>query len=594
MLGAFREVFNPLPTQRARVGFLMICLLLLTCLFYAPVFQNDFVNWDDIQTITQNSNIRTINVETIKWMFTTLYTAHWMPLTWLSFSLDNLIYGMKPMGFHLTNLALHCMNVLIVFVLTIHLVGFIGARALDLEVEEKDRFAIKCGFLSAILFGLHPLRVESVAWATERKDVLYSFFYLLSLCVYLVRARGNGSMAWKDRHVLCLILFVCSVMSKLMAVTLPMVLLILDFWPLKRLSKGALLEKTPYFLVSLGGGALAIVASMGSAFSLANNIGLYYRMVNPIRSLFFYIVKTVFPFNLSPVYPFALRFDAEFYIEVVFSILAFILVCVTLLRWRQNRPYLIAAWFFYIVALLPVLGILQIGNQAAADRYIYMASLGISIPLSVLITRWISKSGAGWLMVSLVAAVILGLMTSKQVGIWKNSRVLWERAVQIYPDQSSFAHGNLGATYQSLGMDQEAYREFQRSIAIPPPRAMSYNGLGVLYFKAGKSSEAIQYLKYAMSLEPKYISPRLNLWLGYQRLGMKNEALEEIRRVIQIEPNVPEHQFKLGQSFMVLGDKENAKRAFTKACEMAPMNEKFQEALNSLLLNAELQGFKNR
>jgi len=572
---------NPYDDQKTRFNVSLLFIFAAIVLFYLPVLKNEFVNWDDSLVIVQNPHIRSIQWGSIQWMFTTFHNGHWMPLTWFSFTLNYVMLGPSPIAFHFTNVLLHALNAMLVFLVTVRLLHLADIKHPNVEKMGCGYFAVSCALLTAIVFGVHPLRVESVAWATERKDVLYAFFYLLGVFIYLGRSRTQRRDS--KRLAFCFALFLCAVMSKSMAMTFPAVLLLLDVWPLRRFSKTSLVEKILFFIVTLFAGIMAVIASKVGAFSTVNDVNVYYRLINPIFAIAFYIWKTWFPFNLSPIYPFSHDFDGLFYARNALALLMFLFVTWFCVKERIRRPYCGIAWMFYVVTLLPVLGMFQVGNQAAADRYTYLAGLGVILPCAVVFTLALSNRRFWMTLSVLIISIGLGCGTVKQISVWSTSQTLWEQVVRIYPYQSSFAHGNLGATYQAAGRNQEAFREFKRSIAINPPRAMSYNGLGVLLFQMGKNEEAIQYFKYANTLEPQYLSPHLNLWRGYEQMGMKKEALAEMLEIVRLEPNVPDYYFKLGLSYKVLQDISNARAAFEKAGAMDPANPQYQGKIMKLL-----------
>ena len=354
----------PFDERRKWIIFSAVFLAVTVIAFYIPLLQNNFVNWDDTEVIVQNPHIRSLGLDSLGWMLTTFLNSHWMPLTWLTFALNALMSGVHPVAFHLTNLFFHVLNTLLVFFVAIRLLKLSDFNSPKVEKIGRDSFAVATAFLTALLFGLHPLRVESVAWATERKDVLYSFFYLSAIYVYLGRDFTRGVKSKK--LWLCWTLFLLSIMSKLMAMTLPVVFLLLDIWPLHRFGnfkRTVWVEKIPFFVLSVFAGGMALLGTESQTFSMAGNVALFQRIVNPFHSLTFYIWKMAFPFNLSPLYPFDRALDGAFYLKAALAVIFVAGVSIYCFAKRATQPEWGIGWLFYIVTLLPVLGILQVGGR---------------------------------------------------------------------------------------------------------------------------------------------------------------------------------------------------------------------------------------
>ena len=366
-------------------GTLWACALLLVlavAFFYLPVLKNDFVNWDDKDTITDNLQIRRLDGNSLRWMFTTFATGNWMPLTWLSFALNYQVNGLDPRVFHATNVFFHALNTLLVFLVCLRLMKHLPEKKGGPALSNAKTFGLPISFMTALLFGLHPIHVESVAWATERKDVLYAFFYLGALWVYLGKPFSFELKGFK--HWACLGLYLLALMSKPMAITLPFIFLILDGWPLGRWGLGyakLIKEKVVFFAVALGA-VLVTMASHAKALSYAKSGVEFYWVMNSFRSLVFYLVKMAWPQGLTTYYPFPPSLSGFYLFENFCAAALVILVFYLLFHYNRKAPYLLAAWLYYVVVLLPVVGIIQTGSQAAADRYTYLSSLGFFLPLS--------------------------------------------------------------------------------------------------------------------------------------------------------------------------------------------------------------------
>ena len=540
-------------------------LVFLVGLFYLPVWGNDFVNWDDKGAILENVEIRSLNASNIKWMFTTFATGNWMPLTWLSFALDYHMGGLNPRVFHATNLLFHAINTLLVFWLCVRFLKRIPGRGDIPFSRHAGAFVLPIAFLTAVFFGLHPIHVESVAWATERKDVLYSFFYLWGIYLYLDYSKdplGKKGKLWA-----CFGLYILSMMSKPMAVTLPFVFLILDFWPLERFQRGyqvLLREKIPFFFLAFLS-VLVTMASHAKTMSYEQNGVEFYWALNAVRTPAFYLWKMIFPVGLSAYYPFPPEITPFYLIQNFLGGGLVIALSVLCFRLQKKAPYLLASWFFFLVALLPVLGFIQTGTQAAADRYTYLPSLGIFLLLSAGAARLVSHNLLRFGGVSLAAAAGLGFLTMGQIGTWKNTEVLWENVTRNYPDENSDAYARLGAAYLKSRRFDDALTAFSRAVSIPPAMGRTYHGLGTALMYKDRIPEAIQVLDYALTLDPKMTGPRLNLWNVFERQGKHGEAIQQMMEALKVEPNSAVFYNNLGVSWGFLKKNQEAWKAFDRA-----------------------------
>ncbi len=564
-----------LPAPPEKRDILWSCALFLAvavALLYLPVLKNDFVNWDDRETIMDNFHIHKIDGDSILWMLTTFATGNWMPLTWLSFALNYQINGLDPKVFHVTNFILHSLNTALVFLVCFRLMSRLPNREPGKDLSQARAFALPIAFLTALLFGFHPIHVESVAWATERKDVLYSFFYLGAVYVYL-----GGSPHWEWTGLkarVCLAFYLLSLMSKPMAVTLPLVFLIIDYYPLGRWGKGWLKlfkEKALFFLLSIGSAWLTMISHV-KALSYANKGLEYYWLLNAFRSLVFYPLKMAWPKGLTAYYPFPPHLTGFYMVENLCSMLAVILVSYLLFRYRAKAPYLWAVWLIYVAILLPVLGVVQTGSEAAADRYTYLSSLGFFLLFSCLLARLVSYHRYYFLIPTLLLAAGMTWATQNQIETWKNSQSLWEEVTQTYPEENPMAYNNLGATYIKAHRYLEALEAYSKAAAIPPPLAVSFNGLGTAYLYNNMLPDAEKTFKYSLILDPQLTLPRVNLWTLYEHQGKHAEAAEQMREALKVMPYSPEYHDNLGVSDCFLNNYEGARVEFDQAHHLAPDN----------------------
>src|SRR2546429_1353476 len=430
---------DPVPSalpQRWGSWLVPVLIALVTLAAFLPTLQNQFVNWDDHENLLDNPHYRGLGRAHLRWMWTT-HMGHWIPLTWMTFGLDYLLWGMNPVGYHLTSLLLHVTNAVVFF----FVVRRILTLALPSPAERSHALAVSAGF-AALVFAIHPLRVESVAWVTERRDVLSGLFYLLTILVYLrASERGARGQGW---YWLSVAAFVCALLSKSMVVNLPVVLLILDVYPLRRLggavgwwsepARRVYVEKIPFVLLAAAASAIAVMAqsSVHAALSLAQ-LSVPGRLADSAYGVSFYLWKMVVPLNLSPLYerPLTLNPSAMPFVLSYGLVLALTAIVLAL---RRRAPGLLAVWFAYVVVLLPVLGIFQNGPQIAADRYTYLAGLGwATLAGAGLFSCWrtLRRSRTGTpttlALAGTVTSVVVtfGILTWNQVQVWHDSERLW-------------------------------------------------------------------------------------------------------------------------------------------------------------------------
>jgi protein O-mannosyl-transferase len=559
---------------------------LLTFLFYLPLLHHDFVYWDDPAFIIQNPNIRSLNPQFFHWMWTTLDTGNWMPLSWLSLALDYRWMGLNPEIYHLTNLLFHGINTTLVFILGLRVLRIAPGQKNGSIKGPDNLWVVLTALLAAILFGLHPIHVESVAWAAERRDVLYAFFYLLALLFYLDYAQSPEMRIKKC--VACFGFFLLALMSKPMAVTLPLILLVMDLWPLARLRSPwtrIFLEKIPFLLASLLLGVITISAqSEVGAMGPVGGLPLAFRVMNAFHSVIFYLVKMAVPIHLVPFYPITHPEENTFTIANFAS--ALLVFLISFFCWRQwkKRPYWAAAWLFYLVSLSPALGILQTGLQAAGDRFTYLPSLGLFLLFAGAATKFLLKHRAVLILFFAGLTLALGAGTWFQLGLWKDSISFWESVVRIYPDVSQLAQTNLGTSYEAAGRLEDALREYDGALALPPTNPHILDLKGLLLLKENRTDEAIEAFKSAIALEPvgDPTLPYQHLWLAYQKKGIQPEALAVVESATSQYPASARLQYYLGISDWYAHQPEKSEEAFQKAFALEPNNPEYLTSLASL------------
>ncbi|HXI09833.1 MAG TPA: tetratricopeptide repeat protein, partial [Thermodesulfobacteriota bacterium] len=472
-----RKGGGPGDTPRLTVAAAALLCALASFLVYAPTLNYGFINWDDPEYVYNNPLIRSMDAGFFISILTRPYFGNWHPLTMLSYALDYRFWGLNPAGYHLTNIVFHGLNTALVLVLAVRLLRASGARWTASE-------EVLAGVVAAVFFGLHPVHAESVAWVSERKDVLSAFFFILSLLAYLKYAADP----LKRRYAAALVFFILALMSKPMAVTLPVVLLVLDFYPLRRSFSGrTVVEKLPFFALAAGASALTMWAQKG-ALAREGVLTLGARVATAVRAAGFYLYKMALPFDLAPYYPHPVSIDfftPEYIGAAVFLAAVTVFCFVTVKRHRG----LLSGWLYYLVTLLPVLGLIQVGGQAAADRYTYIPSIGVAVLLGAgvaalagrLPARGFAALGTA---LSLILAASLSYGTLRQAAIWKDSETLWTYEIGEFP-KTHVAYNNRGLARQDRGEMQGALEDFSKAISLAPELAELYNNRGAAFHIVG-------------------------------------------------------------------------------------------------------------
>jgi len=561
-----------------------LLVALFTLAAFLPALQNQFVNWDDKDNFLDNPHYRGLGWTHLRWMWTT-HLGHYIPLTWMTLGLDYLLWGMNPVGYHLTNLLLHAANAVVFFFVVRRLL----ARALPSPSEHGYALAVSSG-VAALVFAIHPLRVESVAWVTERRDVLSALFYLLTILLYLRACeRGARGRGW---YWLSVAVFGCALLSKSMVVNLPVVLLILDVYPLRRLggavgwwsepARRVYVEKIPFVLLAAAASAVALMAQLShNTMVSVVQLSALGRLALSVYGLSFYLWKTVAPVNLSPLYelpptvnPWAPPFLLSYGLVVAITALVLAL--------RRPLPGLLAAWVAYVVVLLPVLGIFQSGPQIAADRYTYLASLGWAILVSAgVLSHWRRRP---FLFTGLAACVLfgLGILTWNQVQVWRDSEKLWTHALATYP-KSSIAENNLGNVRADQSKLAEAIEHYRQALDINPEHASAHYNLGNVLAQQGKLAEASEHHRQALRLKPDYADAHNNLGNVLAQQGMLAEASEQYQRALQIRPDDADAHNNLGNALAQQGKLSEAVDHYRQALKIKPDFAKAASNLGSAL-----------
>jgi len=535
-----------------------LSLALAVAAAYGPVLGNEFTNYDDNEYLTENPRVQHgLGWETVRWAWTTGYAGNWFPLTWMSHALDWQLFGSWAGGHHATSLALHVANTLLVFGLLSGATGAVWRSA-----------------LAAALFGLHPLRVESVAWAAERKDVLSAFLWLLTLWAYGSWVRRRG--AW--RYALVAAGLGLSLAAKQMAVTLPCALVLLDVWPLRRLRTmglwGLVREKLPLVpLVATAAAVTVMVQSAGGMIADSETYPLGIRVGNAIVAYATYLWKTIWPRDLIVLYvhPGAPA-------PGTLALSALVLAVLTALAWRERerRPYLVAGWLWYVGTLVPVIGLVPIGRHAFADRYTYMPLLGIFAAVAWLLPGGRAARPVG--VAALAALLALAVRTHAQVRVWHDSVSLFAHALAVN-ERSPLAHVNLAYGLVDRGRADEAVPHFERALELEPGYAKALVGLGNVLLAAGRVDEAAARFEAAARADDRSVHALTNLGYILYKRGLFGESIPYYERALAVRPDFVPALNDLGLVYARMGRLDEARVWFARAVAVDPLH---TDSLNNL------------
>jgi tetratricopeptide (TPR) repeat protein len=551
MFAPSRPIIEKSSRQIAlRLAALVVALLVVAV--YLPALHNGFVNWDDNIYVYDNPQIRSLAPSSLMRAFTHLHLAsgNWHPLTMVSHAADYAVWGLRPVGHHLTSILLHGFNAALLVLLVARLLqtGAAG-RALS-------RWGVLvAGVVAGLLFGVHPLRVESVAWVSERKDLLSALFYLLGVHSYLHYAEADAVRTWRDRRYLTTLLcFVLALLSKPMALSFPFVLLIIDWYPLGRLARPGLrrlvVEKLPFFVLALALAAVAVLAQWASgAFRPLAEVTLGARVLVAAKATVIYLVKTVLPTGLLPFYSYPARVSLwswEFGLPLI-AVTAALAGC---LATAKKHPAFAAVLACYGIVLLPVLGIVQIGPQAMADRYTYLPSVSLVALLGAGFgALWDAGASAWWKRATLVAAglLVLGLLSCqsvRQIRVWQNGETLWSRVLRHEPWNTE-ARNNRASYRYDQGEYEKALEDYDAALGLPPllgqthaakRRSAYFNDRAITYLRLGKYAEALADEDQAIGLRPNEASYLFNRGNIYLLVGRYAEARDDLDRAIAAAP----------------------------------------------------------
>ncbi len=546
-----------MPENRiARPAVMASLLVALTLVVFGPVCGHDFTLYDDGLYVTNNRVVQAgVTAKGLSWAFTTSHASNWHPVTWVSHMLDVSLYGLNPAGHHLTSLLLHAANAALLFLVLFRMTG----------APWQSAFA-------AALFAVHPLHVESVAWVAERKDVLSTFFWMATLWAYL-RYTERPRPA---RYLLVMVLFAAGLMAKPMLVTLPVTLLLLDYWPLGRIAApgaaaAVLREKIPLFALSIASAAVTLAAQVTGASAVSlERIPAAARLSNAVVAGATYVLKTVWPASLAVYYPHPGAGQAAWKIAAAAALVIGITILVV--RRAKRSPYLATGWFWYLATLVPIIGLVQVGSQSMADRYTYVPLIGLFVAVSwgapELASAWrfrrpVLAISAGAVLCALAAA------TSVQLRYWRSDVALFSHALDV-TSGNWLAEMNLGVALDKLGRADEAIAHYREAVRIRPDYAEAHYNLGVDMARKGQAEEAIAQYRRTLEIWPDYPYAHNNLGLALEREGKTDEAVAHYRAAVRSLPTFALAHNNLGSALGSQGKFDEAMSHFREAARIAP------------------------
>ena len=529
----------------------VVCLFLLLAvvLVFGRTVGHEFVNYDDDQYVYENPRVSGgLTVDGIAWAFTAIHSSNWHPLTWLSHMLDCQLYGLHPGGHHLTNVLLHAAVVILLFLVLWRMTGFLWRSA----------------FVAAV-FAVHPLRVESVAWIAERKDVLSGLFFMLTMGAYVRYTRRPFSLG---RYLTVAVLFGLGLMAKPMLVTLPFVLLLLDYWPLGRMKPAAMeqtaaggffsfprrvfVEKLPLLALAAASCAATIFAQ-SEAVVPVDFIPMSSRIANAFVSYMAYIGKLFYPVGLAVFYPHPMN-DLPIW-KVVASILALTGISAEAFVWRRRFPYLFVGWFWYVGMMVPVIGLVQVGEHSMADRYTYLPQIGLCLSVTWGVAQLAtSRRYRHWVCGVASSLVVLVLMGSGwlQTSYWRDGETLWTHAL-AGTSNNYYAHISLGKILAWRGETDEAIVHFKKTLEIEPDLAEAHSNLAAALAKIGQIDEAIAHFQKALEIKPDNAEVQNILGTVLADRGQIDEAVAHFKKALEIKPDFDYARHNLDRALMLRG-----------------------------------------
>ena len=547
-------------------AFLGVCIAICTVAVFARVGQFGFISLDDPDYVSDNLNVSGgVRVQSVIWAFAAAHFSNWHPLTWLSHMLDCDLFGLNPGAHHLVNVLLHAANAVLLFRLFSKITG-----------------RLWCSLVVALLFALHPLHVESVAWVSERKDTLSALFWVVTILAYVRYTERPGL----NRYAVTMLLFTAGLLSKPMVVTLPFVLLLLDYWPLYRIKhlqpsgvgslqitphpfRWLILEKIPLIALSVVSSVITFLAQRHDAMVSLDVLPLNIRIANAVVSYTRYLWKMLVPLNPAVIYPLLPDISAG---SVMGALIILVSLTILAVRHARSRPYLLIGWLWYLASLVPVIGLVQVGEQAMADRYTYLPLIGIFLALVWGVADFAEKLKVRTATIVAISAVILGTCaaaTSYYIGYWRDDFALFSQAVTATEDNST-AHALLADALVQRGEDGEAARNLEEALRIRPQSAKTHYQCGLVQAKQKQYEKAVFHYREAVQLRPDYADAYNELGVALSKLGRLAEAAESFTAAIERNPRHAKAYNHRGIVWSAEGQSAAALHDYSRALELNP------------------------
>lgn len=548
-----------------KVAAASVAIVILVWFVFGQTAQHQFVNFDDESYVYSNPAIsHGLSAGAIGWAFTHTLSHNWHPLTALSHMLDCQLFDLQPGSHHVINVLLHALSAILLLIALLQMTGAFWRSA-----------------FVATIFAIHPLHVESVAWIAERKDVLSAFFFMVTLITYTAYARSPSP--W--RYSLMAALFACGLMSKPMLVTVPIILLLLDYWPLRRFEDGditlsrLLLEKLPLLLMAAAVGAVTIFIQRHGIGS--EQIALPWRIANAVVSSGIYLWQTIWPLNLAVFYP---HLGSKLPIwQIVVAVIPLAGISIAALMFRQTRPYFFCGWFWFVIMLLPVIGIIQVGDQAHADRYMYLPQIGFALAIvwgvEDLSRQWQSRT----LILGSAAGVLIGFFVwraSVQTTFWRNSHSLWEHTLAV-TTSNDLAHERLASAFLDEKRPDDAIVQAELALSIKSANAAAENDLGAALSRRGQAAEALKHFHNALQLDSGLSTVHYNIANALAATGATTEAITEYEKQLEINPDFAEAHNNLSLLLLRTGKIAEAEAHVARALALKP---NYPDAHNNLAI----------
>ena len=553
---------------RVTAGIVSVFLAVIVCIAFGQALRHDFVSYDDQYYVLQNPRVTDgVTPGGIQWAFTHVDASNWHPLTTISHMLDCEFYGLEPWGHHLTNILLQATAAIFLFFALRKLTGNLWPS-----------------LLVAAIFAVHPQRVESVAWVSERKDVLSGVFFMLTLCAYARYARDNKRPFW---YVTVVVLFALGLMCKPTLVTVPFVLLLLDYWPLGRGQTSSsfgngigsnkwiwlIVEKVPLFVLSAASCVATLVAQKHALDTSLKPL-LTERVGNALISYVTYMGQMIWPARLAVLYPYpegTLKVG-----QAILALLILLVISMGVFVWRRKYPFLLTGWLWYVGVLVPMIGIIQVGSQVRADRYTYLPQIGLYIMCAWGAKELFHRWNRGPVILAAAGSLIITALITRsyfQSFYWRDTETLWRHAIAT-TSGNYIAHNNLAQFLSQCGRFDEAIAESREAVKIKPDLAAAHNNLGAALIQSkqrgGTIDEAIAHYRRALQIKPDFAQAQGNLGTALFLKGQVNEAIAHYQKALEIDPNYAEARYSLGNAFLAEGKYNESITAYENAVRIRP------------------------